>query len=92
MMREPRTVEEWADFCRDTHACCGCSPFLCINCACDYAKQQGEAAEEALLESSLISGCIGVVADLRRFGATSYADAIQAVERAISASGVDGVV
>ena len=49
-----------------------------------HARQQVEAAEEALLESTLVSGCIQVVADLHRYGATSYADAIQAVERHVA--------
>lgn len=88
--REPTTAAAWAESCRLAgHVMCFDSDShrvtrsLCPECADAYARQQVEAAEERLLDSPLIRGCIGVVADLHRFGATSYADAIQAVEATI---------
>jgi hypothetical protein len=54
---------------------------VCIARALATARAQGE---EAMLDSPLVAGCIAVVAEInRRWGATSYVDAIVAVERAV---------
>lgn len=46
------------------------------------AGRERDNAEERVLESSLVSGCIRVVAELnRKYGATSYADAVQVVDK-----------